>query len=64
MGIYYLNDILPINESEQNKMPDNFIYEDGILKYNNCLWTGDVWKFLFYLISNYSNYITLNIFKK
>ena len=61
-GYILLDDILPINESEQNKMPEKYIYKDKILK-SNCFWTGDVWKFLFYLISNYSDYITLNIYR-
>ena len=62
-GVIFLDDIVPINKQEQEKIPLNYYHEDTILKYNNCAWTGDVWKFLLYLISNYSKQIEIQIYK-
>jgi hypothetical protein len=61
-GYIFLDDIIPINKQEQEKVPSNSYYKDYILKYKNCSWTGDVWKFLFYLISNYIEQIELQIY--
>ena len=52
-GTIYFNDIFPINEREQYKIPIQHYYENGILKYKE-LWTGDVWKVLYYLIRVYN----------
>ena len=53
-GIIYLDDIFPVNEREQLKIPIKHYYDKGILKYGEP-WTGDVWKILYYLIQVYKN---------
>ena len=50
-GSILIHDILPMNEREQLKFPINHVYENGILKYRES-WTGDVWKFIYYLLKN------------
>ena len=60
-GLIYLDDVLPINEREQKKIPIKHAYENGILKYRES-WTGDVWKFVYYLIKNYNNKIEYELF--
>ena len=60
-GLIFLDDILPINEREQKKVPENHVYEHGILKYRES-WTGDVWKFVYYLLKNYKDKIDYEVF--
>jgi len=50
-GSILIDDILPMNEREQLKFPINHVYENDILKYREP-WTGDVWKFIYYLLKN------------
>ena len=52
-GLIMVDDILPINESEQLKIPQEHIYENGILKYL-APWTGDVWKVVYHLLQFYN----------
>ena len=52
-----IDDILPINKEEQNKLPQEYFYENNILKYKNNFWTGDVWKVIYELLLNYSDNI-------
>ncbi len=49
-GILFIDDILPLNEEEQQKIPKNHKIENGIIKYTNVPWTGDVWKVVYYLL--------------
>jgi len=49
----YLDDILPLNKEEQEKIPRRHKIEDGILKYVSP-WTGDVWKVVYYLLQHHS----------
>ena len=60
-GLIFLDDILPINEREQKKIPIKHTYENGILKYRES-WTGDVWKLVYYLLKNYNEKIEFEIF--
>ena len=60
-GLIFLDDILPINEREQKKIPIKHVYENGILKYRES-WTGDVWKLVYYLLKNYNEKIEFEIF--
>ena len=55
-GIIFLDDVLPISKNEQEKIPINPIYENSILKYSSP-WTGDVWKFMYYLLLNFKDKI-------
>jgi hypothetical protein len=54
-GTIFIDDILPINYNEQLKVPNNFIYENGILKYTSP-WTGDVWKVVYYILKNFNSH--------
>ena len=59
-GTILFDDVLPIKEREQFKIPIKHRYEKEILKYNEP-WTGDVWKFIYFLLlHNFS--FKLNIF--
>ena len=60
-GIIFLDDVLPISKNEQEKIPINPIYENGILKYSSP-WTGDVWKFMYYLLLNFKDKIKYTVF--
>lgn len=60
-GIIFLDDVLPISKDEQEKIPINPIYENGILKYSSP-WTGDVWKFVYYLLLNFKDKIDYRVF--
>lgn len=60
-GIIFLDDVLPISKDEQEKIPINPIYENGILKYSSP-WTGDVWKFMYYLLLNFKDKIDYRVF--
>ena len=56
-GFILINDCIPINYNEQLKIPINHCYENSILKYKEE-WTGDVWKFVYYLFQNYKDKIS------
>jgi glycosyltransferase involved in cell wall biosynthesis len=60
-GIIFMDDVLPANEREQYKIPIKHVYENGILKYKEP-WTGDVWKFIYYLIKNNKEKLVFEIF--
>ena len=60
-GIIFIDDCIPLNYNEQLKIPIKHYYENGILKYGEE-WTGDVWKFIYHLLLNYSNKIYINYF--
>lgn len=51
-GFIFIDDILPLNYNEQFKIPTKHYYENGILKYGEE-WTGDVWKFVYYLLRHF-----------
>jgi glycosyltransferase involved in cell wall biosynthesis len=51
-GKIFIDDILPFTYSEQLKIPNKHVYENGILKYGEP-WTGDVWKVIFYILKHY-----------
>lgn len=51
-GRIFIDDILPICENEQQKIPDKHVIEDGVMKYVEA-WTGDVWKLVYYLLKNH-----------
>ena len=56
-----MDDVFPANEREQHKIPIKHVYENGILKYKES-WTGDVWKFVYYLIKNNKEKLNFEIF--
>jgi len=60
-GIIFIDDCIPLNYNEQLKVPKLHYYENGILKYGEE-WTGDVWKFIYYLLLNYSDKINIQYF--
>jgi len=51
-GSIFIDVILPLKEREQFKVPIKHIYEKGILKYKEP-WTGDVWKFIYFILQNF-----------
>ena len=51
-GSIVIDDVLPMNEREQYKVPIEHYYNNGILKYGES-WTGDVWKFIYFLLLHY-----------
>ena len=51
-GSVVVDDVLPMNEREQYKVPIKHYYHNGILKYGEP-WTGDVWKFIYFLFLHY-----------
>ena len=55
-GTIFIDDILPLNYNEQTKIPQNHMYENGILKYNGFPWTGDVWKVINHILQFYGDY--------
>jgi hypothetical protein len=55
-GKILLDDIIPLNVNEQLKVPFKHNYVDGILK-TLIPWTGDVWKFLFHVLTFYGEHI-------
>jgi hypothetical protein len=61
-GQIFIGDILPLNYNEQLKIPIKHRYENGILKYGEE-WTGDIWKFTYYLLLNYSDKIEYSYFE-
>jgi len=60
-GKIFIDDILPSNYNEQQKIPNKHYYENGILKYGEP-WTGDIWKVVFYIMQNYREYIDFEIY--
>lgn len=60
-GIIFIDDIIPINYDEQLRIPNKHYYENNILKYGEP-WTGDVWKFIYYLLLNYREKIDIKVF--
>lgn len=62
-GVLFMDDIFPLNEEEQLKIPKHHMYEDGVLKYStNDPWTGDGWKLFYYLLLNYRKHISWTIY--
>jgi hypothetical protein len=57
----YLDDVLPLNYDEQEKIPKRHKIEDGILKYVTP-WTGDVWKVAYYLLQHHRNQFQFSVF--
>jgi hypothetical protein len=51
-GSIVIDDVLPMNEREQYKVPIKHYYNNGILKYREP-WTGDIWKFIYFLFLHY-----------
>ena len=60
-GKIYIDDILPINYREQLKIPENHYFEKGVVKYKEE-WTGDVWKFIYYLLKHYNDKILYSFY--
>jgi glycosyltransferase involved in cell wall biosynthesis len=60
-GIIFIDDCIPLNYNEQLKIPNSHYYENGILKYGEE-WTGNVWKFIYYLLLNNSDKIEIQYF--
>jgi len=60
-GSIFIDDCIPLNYNEQLKIPIKHSYENGILKYGEE-WTGDVWKFMYYLLKNYKDKINFYYF--
>ena len=60
-GIIFIDDIMPINYDEQLRIPNKHYYYNNILKYGEP-WTGDIWKFIYFLISNYRERIDIKVF--
>jgi len=60
-GIIFIDDILPLNYDEQLKIPKKHYYENNILKYGEP-WTGNVWKFIYYLLLNHSSDISFKYY--
>jgi len=61
-GLIFIDDVLPANEREQYKIPIKHVYENGILKYKEP-WTGDVWKFIYYLIKNNKEKLNFEVYE-
>ena len=51
-GSIVIDDVLPMSEREQYKVPIKHYYDNGILKYGEP-WTGDVWKFVYFIFQHY-----------
>ena len=60
-GKIFIDDILPIKEREQRKIPEKHYYENGILKYGES-WTGDIWKVIYYLLLNFEDYFDIEVY--
>jgi len=60
-GTIFVDDCIPLNYNEQLKIPIRHYYENDILKYGEE-WTGDVWKFVYHLLKNYKDKITVRYF--
>jgi glycosyltransferase involved in cell wall biosynthesis len=50
-GKIFMDDIFPQTKCEQEKIPTNPVFEDGIIKYTEP-WTGDVWKLVYYMLQH------------
>ena len=60
-GTIFIDDIIPINYDEQLRIPNKHYYENNILKYGEP-WTGDIWKFIYFILSNYEERIEFKVF--
>ena len=60
-GIIFIDDCIPLNYNEQLKIPLKHYYENNILKYGEE-WTGDVWKFIYYLLKNHKDKFHIHYF--
>ena len=60
-GFILINDCIPINYNEQLRIPIHHYYYNDILKYKEE-WTGDVWKFVYYLLQNYQEKINFKYY--
>jgi glycosyltransferase involved in cell wall biosynthesis len=60
-GKILIDDILPFTYNEQLKIPNDHIYENGILKYRES-WTGDIWKVIYHILLFYKDCIDFNIY--
>jgi glycosyltransferase involved in cell wall biosynthesis len=60
-GKILLDDIIPSNYDEQLKIPIKHHYQNGILK-TMLPWTGDVWKTMYHILSNYSQHFDFQYF--
>lgn len=54
-GTIFIDDIFPAHLQEQYKVPLKHYYENGILKYGEPGWTGDVWKVIYHLLRKYKD---------
>jgi glycosyltransferase involved in cell wall biosynthesis len=55
-GLIFIDDILPNNEDEQQKIPKVHRLINGIIKYApGHPWTGDVWKTMYYLLKHHKD---------
>lgn len=57
----YIDDVLPLNRDEQEKIPRQHKFEEGILKYVTP-WTGDVWKVVYYLLQFHASQFQHTLF--
>jgi hypothetical protein len=60
-GSIFIDDIIPLNYNEQLKIPERHYYENGILKYGEE-WTGDIWKFIYYLLVHYKDQLSFSYY--
>ncbi len=60
-GKIFIDDIMPLNYNEQLKIPKKHYYENNILKYGES-WTGDVWKVIYYILTQFSDKITFKYY--
>ena len=60
-GKILLDDVIPLNNDEQLKIPIKHFYDDGILK-TMVPWTGDVWKVLYHILLFYRENIDFTHF--
>ncbi len=62
-GMIFIDDILPMSEMEQYRVPKKHYFEDGVLKYKDGAWTGDVWKTIYYLLTHMSDKFKYKVFE-
>lgn len=60
-GKILIDDILPFNYDEQLRIPRKHFYENNILNYGES-WTGDIWKFAYFLLINYKSNMNIKIY--
>jgi len=60
-GTIFIDDIIPHCHDEQLKIPKRHYFEKDILKYAEE-WTGDIWKFVYYLLQNHCTNIDFKFF--